>query len=148
MQYARTLLSLGAPYPEAIAVLRLADLYGMRDARFVALLGGLYFLDNKFTRIAEGVHRGAGKRFPVDELQGVGFRPRDSTDPSKRIRRSGTVINAQYGFAYLRVAGLPDVFCRRVRIGGGLLANGQQVTFGLAFNARGPIGEELSLILS
>jgi Flp pilus assembly protein TadD/cold shock CspA family protein len=144
--YAKTLLATGAQYSEVIAVLRLAELYGMRDARFVAMLGGVYFLDGQFTE-SQKVFLGAlAKRFPVDELQAIGFRPRDPGDQNKRIQRTGKIVRAQHGFAYIRVAGAPDIFCRRVRIGGGLLSDGQDVSFLLAFNARGPIGEDLSLV--
>jgi tetratricopeptide (TPR) repeat protein/cold shock CspA family protein len=146
LQYARTILALGARYNEAISVLRLADLYGMRDARFVGTLGGLYYLDSQFTESKKVFTEALNRQFPIDEQQAVVFRPHDPDDPGKRMRRTGVVHGAQWGFAFIQASGSPDVFCRRSRLGGRLLSNGQKVSFSLAFNARGPIAEDLTLI--
>jgi tetratricopeptide (TPR) repeat protein len=145
MQYAKTLLGLGAKHSEAIAVLKLAELYGMRDARYVAMLGGLLFVDGKFTESQKVFAESLKMRFPIDEQQAIGFRPRDAADFSKRLHLRGEVAKAQWGFAFIRVPGMPDVFCRRIRLKGKLLSAGDKVHFNLAFNTLGAIAEDIGL---
>jgi Flp pilus assembly protein TadD len=146
MLYAKSLLELGGSYKEAIVILKLAELYGMRDPRYVTMLGGLYFLNGDFSDAEEVFRKALRHRFPVGEQQAITFRPRDPADKSKPLRYTGKVFSAQQGYAYIQVPGLDAVFCRRLRLRGRLLSNDHVVAFSLAFNARGPVADNLELI--
>jgi hypothetical protein len=41
IEYALALVDSGEPYNKAIAILKLGTLYGIRDPRFLAILGGM-----------------------------------------------------------------------------------------------------------
>lgn len=142
--YAKCLYSTDIPLGQVIAILRVADLYGLRDTRFIAMMGGLYFLDGQYTEASKTFSDAYLKRFPLAEQQAVTFRPHVAGDLSQRLQFSGKVSSTHAGFVYIRVPGFPvDIMSMRVKIGKDPIRRQDNVKFAIGFNAVGPLGEQL-----
>lgn len=112
--YAKALERRGQPYAEAIAVLRLADLYGRRDARYVATLGGMLTMDGEFTA-AEALFDDSRTTMTYRESNRIEYRPRPGNAPTPTL--DGTVINVRAGYAFIQSHGYPDFFWPGSRFG-------------------------------
>lgn len=105
---AKAMLLEGRNYRQAIAVLRLSDLHGMRDPRYIATLGGLLFLDGEFSE-AKRLFAGAYD-FSLDERTKVEFRPKASGSNSPHTWK-GEVVEIRFGNIQVLVPGYPPIFC-------------------------------------
>ena len=112
--YAKALERRGQSYAEAIAVLRMADLYGRRDARYVAVLGGMLTMDGEFTA-AEEVFDESRTTMTYREANRIEYRPRPGNAPTPTLE--GTVINVRSGYAFIQCPGYPDFFWPGSRFG-------------------------------
>jgi tetratricopeptide (TPR) repeat protein len=139
IQYALALEELGRPYSESIAALNLATLYGQRNPRFVALLGGMLFLNGDFTE-SEAVYRQAGtQNFSFAERVDVTFQPRTRDKDRKPLTLEGEVGLVKPGFTFIHVPGYPDVFCPGTKFGDLVMTRRLRIKFRLGFTARGAI---------
>ena len=146
LEYVRCLLGTGGAYSEAIGILRLSVLYGRGDPRFVAYLGGMLFLDGKFTE-AQGVFDDAKERnFTFLEARKPEFFPRERCELAKVLRLEGTIVSVRPGFAFFRTPGYPHVFFHGSKIGSWILEVGQKVAFQIAFSATGQLAREPTLV--
>lgn len=137
-EYARALLEKGKSYEEAIAVLRLGTLYGYRDPRFIATLGGLLFLNGEFTE-ADKVFEEANKQgLSADERHSIEFRPRDPAQPDRPLVLKGSVHDVRIGYAFVDVSGYPRLLSPGSRWNGVRLVPGLTVECELVFAAKGP----------
>lgn len=134
--YAEAQLALGAPMAEAIAILQVGNLYGMRDARFIATLGGLLTLSGNLTAAAEVFARGTALEFGVEELRENLFVPRDASGSKQRM--TGMITRVAPGFVWVSVPGMSDFFAFGSKFGGVAARKGLAVDFVPAFSARGP----------
>jgi tetratricopeptide (TPR) repeat protein len=132
--YAAMLAEKGDDMAKCIAVLRLAELQGMRDTRYIATLGGMLFMNGDFSA-AEKVFRESGKRsFAFSELNREEFVPK--LPGGEWV---GTISAVRSGYAFVRVPGYPDVFFPRSKFGRLRFSVGARVAFRPAFTARGPV---------
>jgi tetratricopeptide (TPR) repeat protein len=134
---ARAMLEVGRTYREVAAVLRLSDMHGMRDPRYVATLGGILFMDGEFSE-AKRVFAVAFE-FPADERFRTQFRPRvpGSATP---LTMQGRVVKIRGGNMYVEVPGYPPIFCHGSQVRDELPSLGTAVSFTLGFNAMGAVG--------
>jgi hypothetical protein len=113
----------------------------MRDARFVATLAGLLFLDNKISEYEQVIGRAQSRNLPVEERRRIGFDPSIIRD-GKPIRMDGMVTSTG-SFTSVTVAGYPRIHCQQVRASGKVLRRGMGVELSIMFNAEGAIGRDL-----
>ena len=140
------LVEVGESYSKATAILQLSTLYGFGDPRFIATLGGMLFIDGKFSE-SDTVFSEAQKReFPSPELNKVQFRPRDRTDPTRVLRMTGRIAVVKPGFAFIESHEFPKFFCPGSNFGRLPIRVGLQVSFEPGFSARGPIAERLAAV--
>jgi tetratricopeptide (TPR) repeat protein len=133
--YALALERLGEPYPKPVAVLRLSTLYGLRDARFVATLGGMLTMAGEYTE-AERVFQGAREAgFGRDEVGSIEYVPRHGGGSAPRLE--GRIISVRPGYAFIQVPGYLDFFLPGRRIGARQLARGMRISFTPGFSVRG-----------
>lgn len=139
IHYALALEDVGRSYSESIAALRLATLYGVRSPRFVAVLGGMLFMNQEFSE-AEAVWRQAAtQNFTFGEKSMVGYRPDSREDRRRPVLLEGEVSTVKVGFAFISVPGFPDIFCPGSKFGDLVMQRGLRVRFRLGFTVRGPI---------
>ena len=130
----------GEPYSKCVAVMKLADLYGRRDPRFVATFGGMLTLDGELTQAkALFAQRRSGMSYAASNR--IEYRPRPGDQLAARL--DGVVLNVQSGYAFIQVPGLSDFFCPGPEIGRHSLRRGSRVSFVPAFNARGGVVTDL-----
>jgi tetratricopeptide (TPR) repeat protein len=140
--YARALYDLSNPLPECIAVLRLGSLYGMRDPRYIATLGGMLFLNREFTEAEKVFAESEQRNFAFEEARRLEFAPHDSNEPSEPMALVGRVVSVRSGYAFIRAPGYPDLFCPGSKFGSLMMRIGMEVSVGLGFSARGPIASD------
>lgn len=136
--YVHATLRMGADRRSAIATLQLSELYGMRDPRYIATLGGLLFLDGQLTEAKNVFAQSERKGFPIEELQRIQFWPTDSAT-GNREAMEGTVVSVRAGFAFVSVPGFGELFCPGSKYDGILMVKGLKIRFEPAFTARGPL---------
>jgi tetratricopeptide (TPR) repeat protein len=142
IEYALALLDSGAPYLEAIAVLDIGNLYGLGDPRYIATLGGMYFMDRRFSQ-AETIFSAVRKRsFLSSEINAVHLRPRDPADRSHVLRIEGKVVAVKAGYAFIENPNYPRFLCPGSKFGGLLMKQGMTVSFEPAFCAKGAIADK------
>ncbi len=140
IEYAKSLLGAGKLISEAIAVLNLSTLQGYKDPRFISFLGGLYFLEGRFTD-AENVFSETQKQnFSNEESRSAHFKPKDFNDMSKPYAVLGKVISVKKGYAFIEITGYPDnIICPGSKWGVKVLKSEMEVKCELAFSAKGPV---------
>jgi tetratricopeptide (TPR) repeat protein len=143
IEYALALLDMGESYAKAIAVLNLSRLYGLSDSRFIAILGGMYFMNGEFTEADKIFGESFRQELSRSESHIAHFFPRDPTDRTGPIRVEGKVGDVRSGFAYLDSQHYPKIFCPGSMFGGIRMAKGVRVSFEICFSARGPIADRL-----
>jgi len=143
VEYALALIDMGKTYDEGIAVLRIGTTDGMRDPRFIATLGGMLFMNGKFTD-ADAVFREARKReFSMEEARSIQFRPRNPLNHSLHVRLEGTVAAVRAGYATISIVGYPEFRCPRSKARDFILRGGLDVFVEPAFSATGPVVERI-----
>lgn len=141
--YAQALHVKGASYSEALAVLRLGDPTGGRDARFVATLGGMLFMSGAFAEAKDVFARARDRAFTFEASNRVEFVPRASGTP---LRLTGTVQRMHAGYTFIRVPGFPDFFCPGGSFGAIRMREGLPVQFSPGFAVRGAMAIDLAEI--
>ncbi len=145
IEYALALLDTGALYSKAIAVVQIGSLYGMSDPRYIATLGGMLFMDRKFSQ-AEEIFSVVRKRtFLSSEITAVHFRPRDPADPLQSIRLEGKVTAVKAGYAFIQHPDYPRFLCPGSKYGGLSIKSGMRVSFEPAFCAKGALADKPQL---
>jgi len=141
IECALALLDSGASYSQATAVLEIGSLYGLSDPRYIATLGGMRFMDRKFSQ-AEVEFSAVRKRtFLSSEITAVHFRPRDPTDRSHHLRLEGKVAAVRAGYAFIETPEYPRFLCPASKYGGLVMRSGMRVSFEPVFCAKGPIAD-------
>jgi len=143
IEYGLSLLELGESYDKAIAVLNLSTLYGLSDPRFIATLGGMYFMKGDFTE-ADKIFRETIKReISRAESSITHFIPRDPQDRARPVRVEGIVSEVRTGFAFVISAAYPRLFCPGSKFSGVKMRRGLRISFEIGFSARGPIADKV-----
>lgn len=144
VEYVRAMIDKGEPYSKCAAVLSQAQLDGVRDPAFVGLLGGLLYLDSKFSEARDIFGESTKQGFTFDEKIKTQFRPFDRSSKA-RLQLTGRVVNVRPGYLFIQTGGYPDIMSRTTRIGKTTLQRDTLVRFELAFCARGAFAEHLQL---
>lgn len=146
VEYALCLICLGKPYKEAIAVMEQSTLYGFGDPRFIATLGGLYFLDKSFSK-AEMVFLESTKRpFTYEELNSIQFRAPDPSNAKLPLRLVGTIKTVKAGYSFFDSPGYPNFICPGSKYRGNTFQPGMRVSFDVAFCPKGSIADQPYII--
>ena len=141
--YAVAQVEAGEGYDAAIASMRLGELFGLRDARFIATLGGMQFMNGDFTGAAETFRRTADREFSFDEQATIRFKPPATPGSPERFTLNGKVVSANKGYAFIRTPGYESVFCHGSKFGDLLIQVDLDVTYEIGFSARGPVALNL-----
>jgi tetratricopeptide (TPR) repeat protein len=142
LEYALALVELGKPYAEAIAIMNLSTLYGLADARYIAALGGLYYLNGDFTKAIQTFGEVQNRRFTGSEVNTVFFNPKSPTDSSSPLFLEGTISVVKAGYALIDVNGYPTILCPASKFDGTTMQEKSKVKFKLGFSAKRPIAEQ------
>jgi tetratricopeptide (TPR) repeat protein len=134
--YALALLGTGESYSTAISTIRIGSLYGFRDPRYIAVLGGMLFMNSQFSDAQEVFAECARRNFSNVESNKVYFRPRGS-DRVKPLRLKGRVAAVRPGYCFIENKDYPRFFCPASRLGKLMLQVGEEVTFTPVFSAKG-----------
>lgn len=141
IEYARSLEDLGRPYDEAIAVLNMGSLYGLRDPRFIALNGGMLFMNGNFSD-ADRVFAETLKRdISYADSYAIHYRPKDRINPADHMSLVGKVVLVKAGYAFIEVPGYPRFLCPSSKQHRVILKEKMEVTFRPAFSSRGAIAD-------
>lgn len=124
----------GESWQTCIATLRLAELHGMQDARYIATLGGMLFMNGDFSAAEKIFAESAKGGFSFEELNREEFVPK-----LREIEWTGTITDVRHGFAFVQVAGYPAIFFPGAKFGRLPITKGIKITFRPAFRARGVV---------
>ncbi len=148
VEYALSMICLGKPYSEAAAILRVSTLYGLSDPRFIATLGGLLFLDGKFTESEKIFAESTKRTFSAIELNQIQFRPPDPNNTSTNLRLRGKIIEVRPGYSYIESSGYPRFVCRASKYKGITMYRGLQLAFEPSFTAKGAVADNPETVTS
>jgi hypothetical protein len=98
IEFALASLDLGETYEKCIAILNLGTLYGLSDARFIATLAGMYFMNQQFTEAEKTFFESIRQEFSRSESYVVHFRPRDPKGKAHALRLQGRVGEVRAGY--------------------------------------------------
>ena len=144
IEYALAMLEDGESYAQAIAVLRLANITGMRDARYIATLGGMLFMSGAYTEARTVFSATTERNFSFDEETRPLFWAMDSRAPIRPLRLLGTVADVKPGYAFIDSGDRPAFFHHGTKAGDLVLRPGLKVEFSPAFSARGPNAQRVA----
>ena len=145
IEYSTTLLESGQPLNQAIAVLNMSTTYGLSDARFIATLGGMIFLDGNFSSAKDIFLESTKRELPYEEIHNVHFRPRLSAN-GKPFQLRGKIIVVRPKYVIIESEGYPTFICPASKWLGVQLKEGILVDFCVEFSASGPVALKLLVI--
>lgn len=138
VEYAMALYELGRSLSECIATLRISNLYGLSDPRYIATLGGLLFLNHEIADADKVFKESQLRELPPAELYAIHFRPHDPGTKAP-MRLMGRIVVRKASYSLIEVEGYPPFICHASKYGGLVLRQGMRVSFEVAFSARGAI---------
>ena len=139
VEYSVSMIHLNKTYKEAIAILNLSTLYGLSDPRFIATLGGMYFLDGNFSEAKKVFDESSRRNFTALEMNTIQFYPPDLSDTNIRLLKKGKVIKVKAGYALIESPGYPVFLCPGSKFGEIVMESGLNLTFNPVFTAKSPI---------
>ena len=146
VEYALSLHHSGGSYEECIATLRLSALYGYGDPRFIAVLGGLCFLNKNYAAAERVFDKSVKRDFTVTETNRIQFRPVDISLQTPYIV-NGKVISVRAGYAFIESDDFPKpIICPGSKFRGILMNKGLKVRHELAFTPNGPVADNIMTI--
>ena len=145
VEYANAMLEDGEPFGKAAAVLQLASLTGMRDARYIANLGGMLFMSGDYSESERIFATTADRHFSFAEATRPHFIPRESGHPRRPLRLAGKVAAVKPGYTFIDSGSMPSFFHFGTKAGGEVLRPGLEVTFEPGFSARGRIAQGVQI---
>jgi len=138
---ARALYDNGESYARAIAIMDLGATYGRRDSRYVATLGGMQFMDDRFTDAQRTFDEARSRDFTVEEATRVEFQPHEPGRRADQMTLEGTVVAVNAGYCFIEVPGYPAFFCPGSKYKGILMQKGRNVRFHPGFSSRGAVAD-------
>jgi tetratricopeptide (TPR) repeat protein len=141
IEYANAMLEDGETFGRAAAVLQLASLTGMRDARYVANLGGMLFMSGDYTESERIFAATADRSFSFAEATRSHFVPSDPENRKRPMRLVGKVAAVKPGYTFIDSGSMPSFFHYGTKAGGVVLREGLDVSFEPAFSARGRMAQ-------
>lgn len=145
VEYTKAMLETGETVKKACATLSVCRLDGETDSAFIALYGGLLYLDSKFVEAQKLWENARELDFTDEERTRRQYVPRDNAT-GKRPRFSGAIVRRKSTFVVIQPDDGPTVISKTIAIGGKVLAENQKVDYELSFSAKGPLAENLKLL--
>jgi hypothetical protein len=126
----------GKSLRESIAILEIASVAGLSDARYIAHLAGMTFLNGDFAKAKNVFAESERRELPPFEAQGVFFQPQQpgTKQPMDFV---GKVIVRKPSYSLIESEGYPPFFCHSSKYKGLALKEGMRVSFKLGFSPRG-----------
>ena len=132
----------GAKVEECAAVLNLTRTVGESDPYFVSIFAGMLVLMGNLSDADTIWTKARQRNFTSAEKERVYFTPtRAENDGWMR----GRVAYISPSYAFIRLAGYPDAFCRSKHFTGLELVREQSVEIKVGFSARGPVALDLRI---
>ena len=141
IEYAKALEDLGKPYEQSIAILNFGSLYGLRDARFIAIYAGMLFMNRDLSEADRVFSETTKREINFSDSHAIHYRPKDKSDPTKPIKLVGKVVQVKAGYAFIEVAGYSRFLCPSSKQRGITLREKMQVEFEPAFSAKNPLAD-------
>jgi cold shock CspA family protein len=138
------MLDVGEPIRKCAATLVQCRLDGERDAGFVGLLGGLFYMDSNFVEATKLWVAAKEHSFSFEERTKRQFTPRDP-GTGGRVRVEGLVEVVKPGYILVQPEKGPVILSKTTILNGENLKEKQKVSFELTFSAKGPLAENLKL---
>lgn len=145
LEYTRAMLELGESIQKCAATLKQCRLDGVADPMFVALYGGLLYLDGKYDDAKRLWDDARDQGFTPEETKRTHYEPTDPNDPKKPLRADGVIDGVKSSYIFVQPPSGPTVFSAVTMLDGKFLQKGMKVTYRLTFSARGPYAEDLQL---
>lgn len=145
VEYTRAMLEIGETVQKCVATIAQCRLDGESDCGFVGLYGGLLFMDGQYANATKLWEDAKEQNFSYEERIRKQYVPRDPTDPTKRLRLTGTIEHAKAGLVLIQPDAGPVVISTQTLVGSKPLQRGQKVSFELTFSAKGPFAERLQI---
>jgi len=136
VEYALNMLASAKTLREAIGVLEIGSVTGLSDARYIAHLGGMYFLNGDFSKAATVFAEAERRELPPAELQGVAFHAKEASTGQPLVF-VGKVVARKPAYSLIESEGYPRFFCHSSKYKGLTLKDGMRVTFNVGFTPRG-----------
>lgn len=144
LEYTRAMLDIGEPIKKCAATLTQCRLDGERDAAFVGLLGGLFYMDGNFAEATKLWGAAKEHSFSFEERTKRQYTPR-TPDSGKRMRFEASIEAVKPGYILIQPEQGPMILSTTTILNGASLKQKQRVSFELTFSAKGPLGENLKL---
>ncbi len=142
VEYSVALIHANHTYREAISILEQSKTFGLRDPRFIATLGGMYFMNSDFDA-AEKVFQEANRHnFTSQEKNTIQFQPPNTNDLSKPLRLKGQVVNVLSSYCFVESRDYARFFCPGTKYNGIMMKQGLEITFEPAFTAKGSVAND------
>jgi hypothetical protein len=132
----------GAKVEECAAVLNLTRTVGESDPYFVSIFAGMLVLMGNLSDADTIWTKARQRNFTSAEKERVYFTP-TSAENDGWMR--GRVAYISPSYAFIRLAGYPDAFCRSKHFTGLELVREQSVEIKVGFSARGPVALDLRI---
>ena len=136
VEYALVMFASGKTLRESIAVLEIGSVNGLSDARYIAHLAGMYFLNGEFATAKNVFAEAERRELPPSELQSVPFQPQQP-DSGRPIELIGKVLVRKPSFSLIESEGYPTFFCHSSKYKGLVLKEGNTSKFKVGFSPRG-----------
>jgi hypothetical protein len=140
IEYVKVLLKTGETLQTAIAVLNQSTLFGFSDPKFIAILGGLLFLNKNFTE-SDRVFNESVRR-EMFNTQKEMFDPEDYGINSIFTAKVNYIGN---GYSYISIEGYKEVKCYSSKYNGHILTHGMKLTIKLTFSPKNPIANIITI---
>ncbi|MBL8824098.1 MAG: SIR2 family protein [Planctomycetia bacterium] len=98
---ARAYAELRGDYRKGISVLRLSDLLGWRDPKYIATLGGMLMLAGESNDAADTFRKGSASRFTYSERNKINYRPNAPGQAGNRLTLQGKVLRHRFNRIYV-----------------------------------------------
>lgn len=141
LEYAISMIYVNKTYSEAIAVLSLSSLYGLSDPRYIATLGGMYYLNGDFSKSDQIFNESSKQNLTGRERNTVYFRPPQPDNVNEKLRVDGVVAVVRAGYALIDVPKYQRLFCPSTKFAGLVMQRGMRISVNVCFNARGAVAE-------
>jgi tetratricopeptide (TPR) repeat protein len=127
-------------FDQILAVLDLARAAAADDSFYNATLGGMLTLAGRLGEAEPIWARARQRQLTIAERERVAF---EISDGGRATWIEGRVATLGETYAFVRISGFPDVFCRPRKLSAQSAAVGQLVTLRVGFTVRGPVALEV-----
>lgn len=142
LEYAYALDETGAKYSAAIAILNFGSLYGLRDPRFIATYGGMYFMNGDFGEADKIFQETTRREINFSDAVAINYRPKNKQNLSELVSLEGEVVQVKAGYAFVEVPGFTRFLCPSSKQRNITLRERMRIRFQPAFSAKGALADK------